>query len=449
MVTGKIIKILPPFLREKIEDNYELRDIIGNVNWLTFENILRNVIGIFVFGWIARYLGPEGFGLMSYSLAFVSLFIAFSTLGLDDIVVRDIISKPKLQEEYLGTTLLLKLLGSLVMIVLSVLSIVIIERADTYLAILVFIIAFGYVFKSFDVIDFWFRSQVKSQYSVYARSIAFIILSVLKVVLIIVQAPLYAFVTMYSLDFLLSAAFLIYFYKTTSKVSITKWRVNKDIVKELILNSWPLFLAGITATIQSSIDQVLLKNMIGVEEIGIYSAGLKIIASFAFISAILKTSFLPSIISAKQTSDRLYKKKLEQFSQLMMVVFLLVSVPLIVLKDFIVHILYGNEFSQVAYLLPFFSIRLFFIYFSAARSNFLLNENYMKYSLLTTFVGSVLSILLSFYFIPKYQIIGAIIAFSISYFVTNFVMDLIYKKTRKNAIVMLKSIFNFYKLFLP
>jgi PST family polysaccharide transporter len=449
MITGKVIKILPKSLRAKVENNYELRAIMGNVNWLTFENILRNIIGMFIFGWIARYLGPENFGLMSYSVAFVTLFLAFSTLGLDDIVVRNLISYPEKQKEYLGSTLFMKFIGSLFMMLFSVVGIILVEKSDASLTFFVFILAFGYVFKSFDAIDFWFRSQVKSQYSVYARSISFIIVSAIKIALIVTQAPLVAFVAMYSLDFILSAVFLVFFYRRESERSIFKWKINKSVLKELILDCWPLFLGGITSTVQSEIDQVLLKNMIGAEELGIYSAGIKIIAAFAFVSAVLKSSFLPSIISAKKTSERLYKKKLEQFSQLMMIVFLGVSIPLILFKDFIVQILYGNEFIGVVSLIPLFCIRIFFIYFGAARSNFLLGENYMKYSFLTTLLGAVVNIILNIYLIPQYQAIGAIIAFTVSYFITYFVIDLIYPKTRANAILMIKSMFNFYRIFFP
>lgn len=449
MITGKVIQFMPNSLRVKIENNYELRAIIGNVNWLTFENILRNLIGMFIFGWIARYLGPDDFGILNYTIAFVSLFIAFSTLGLDDIVVRSLISAPEKTNDYLGSTLVLKLIGSLLMMLFSIVGIVLIEKGDTLMVLYVLILSFGYVFKSFDVIDLWFKSKVRSQYSVYARSMAFIIVSAIKVVLILVQAPLVAFVSMYSLDFVLSAIFLFLYYRKESKLPMLEWKFNKQEVRQILLDSWPLFLGGITLTIQSQLDQVLLKNMIGVEEIGIYSAGLKIITSFSFFSAIIRSSFLPSIISAKKESPRLYEKKLQQFNQIMMVMFLLISIPLIILREPIVKILYGNEYLAVTYLLPFLTSRLFFNFYNAARSNFLLVENYIIYSFITTLITTIANILLNLYLIPKYQALGSIIAFSISFFLMIFVIDLIYSKTRKDTINRIKSIFNFYRLFIP
>ena len=69
-------------------------------------------VGLFVGVWVARYLGPELFGLFSFAGAFVGLFSAFSTLGLDGIVVRDIVRDSSVKEETIGTCFALKFIGS-------------------------------------------------------------------------------------------------------------------------------------------------------------------------------------------------------------------------------------------------------------------------------------------------------------------------------------------------
>ena len=59
-----------------------------NTSLLFAEKILRMFVGLFVGVWVARYLGPEQFGLLSYAQSFVGLFTIIATLGLDDVVVR-------------------------------------------------------------------------------------------------------------------------------------------------------------------------------------------------------------------------------------------------------------------------------------------------------------------------------------------------------------------------
>ena len=62
-----------------------------NTSWLFAEKIIRMMVGLFIGIWVARYLGPEQFGLFSYAVSFVGLFTAISTLGLDTIVVRELV----------------------------------------------------------------------------------------------------------------------------------------------------------------------------------------------------------------------------------------------------------------------------------------------------------------------------------------------------------------------
>jgi hypothetical protein len=57
------------------------------------EQVLRMIAGLLVGIWVARYLGPEQFGVFSYATAFVAIFSAAAKLGLDGIVVRDLVKE--------------------------------------------------------------------------------------------------------------------------------------------------------------------------------------------------------------------------------------------------------------------------------------------------------------------------------------------------------------------
>ena len=44
---------------------------------------------------VARYLGPEQYGLMNYVISYVSIFSVLSTFGLDNIEIRELSRKPE------------------------------------------------------------------------------------------------------------------------------------------------------------------------------------------------------------------------------------------------------------------------------------------------------------------------------------------------------------------
>ena len=89
-----------------------------NTIWLFSERFLRIISGLFVGIWVARYLGPEQFGALSYIISFVSLFAAFSSLGLDVILVRELVKEESRLNALLGTTFYLKVAGAITTIFL-------------------------------------------------------------------------------------------------------------------------------------------------------------------------------------------------------------------------------------------------------------------------------------------------------------------------------------------
>lgn len=168
-----LTKCIPSFIRIRLEGRTALQKILANTGWLFVDKILRMGVGLLVGVWVARYLGPEQFGLYNYALSFVALFSAFATLGLDGIVVRDIVRDPSYKNEILGTAFILKLLGGISTLILAVGAVSLLRPHDNLTRWLVGIIAAGTIFQAFDVIDFWFQSQVQSKYTVYAKNVAF------------------------------------------------------------------------------------------------------------------------------------------------------------------------------------------------------------------------------------------------------------------------------------
>ena len=160
-----------------LKDHSGFRKYFANTSWLMGERILRMGVSLFVGIYVARYLGPERYGLLSYANSFVGIFLALATLGLDDVVVREIVKTPEQREKILGTSFLLKLVGTLLMWV-AIFAAVPFTENDLQTNILIIIIAFGAVFQAFNVIDLNFQAKVKSKHVVHAQFVQLIISSI-------------------------------------------------------------------------------------------------------------------------------------------------------------------------------------------------------------------------------------------------------------------------------
>jgi PST family polysaccharide transporter len=81
-----------------------------------------------------------------------------------------------------------------------------------------------------------------------------------------------------------------------------------------------------------------------------------------------------------------------------------------------------------------------------AKEVWIATEELTVFTLAASCVGAVTNILLNLWLIPKYQAIGASIATIISYGIADYLMCLLYPKTRKFAGVMAKAVgFGFMK----
>src|SRR5882757_6160351 len=89
---------------------------IENASWLIFEKGFSLFVGLVVAINVARYLKPESYGLLNYALSFVSIFSAFSTLGIDQIIVRDLARDTSKKDDLLGTGFIIKVAGTTLMI---------------------------------------------------------------------------------------------------------------------------------------------------------------------------------------------------------------------------------------------------------------------------------------------------------------------------------------------
>ena len=108
------LKYLPAFLRKRLAHRQVLQAVVGNTGWLFLERALRMVVGVAIGVWVARHLGPDQFGLLSYAAALTVLFSPLASVGVDRVLLRDLVQNRNGRYESLGTAFFLKLIASAV-----------------------------------------------------------------------------------------------------------------------------------------------------------------------------------------------------------------------------------------------------------------------------------------------------------------------------------------------
>ena len=420
------------------------RKYFANTSWLLGERALRIAVSLFVGIYVARYLGPERFGLLSYALSFVGIFVALATLGLDEVVVRELIKTPEQREKILGTSFLLKLVGTLLMWAAILVAIPLTEN-DLQTNILIIIIAFGTVFQAFNVIDLNFQAKVKSKYVVHAQFVQLIISSIVKIILVVNEAPLIWFASVYSLDVIVLAMGLVFAYLYNGD-NIFSWKWSFETSKYLLHDSWPLILAGVVISVYMKIDQVMIKEMLGAKEVGLYAAAVKLSEAWYFIPMAIASSLFPAIINAKVYQKEVYYQRLQKLYDLMVWIAIAIALPTTFLSTLVVEFLYGKEYLGSSSVLIIHIWTAVFVFLGVASSKYLLAENFIKKTFYRTFFGALLNIIMNYYLIGIIGIQGAAISTLVSHFFAAYFYDILDKDLRIMFIMKTKSLF-FYSLY--
>lgn len=415
-----------------------------NTSWMLFEQILRIIAGLFVGIWVARNLGPEQFGVFSYVLAFTAIFGGIAKLGLDGIVVRELVNFPEKRDAYLGTAFWLKVVGAMLVIGL-IIPVESFTSNDSRTNMFISIITVGLLFQSFEVIEFYYQSQVMAKIIAICKVTQLALSSVIKIYLVLYKAELIWFVLITVFDIFSLAVSYIIAYKINQNGSFYRC-FSLTIAKHLIKDSWPLMLSAAMILLYMKLDQLMIKNLLGDVQLGHYSAALKISDALVTIPTLITASLFPAIILAKKNGKILYEERMLNIYRLM--VFL--SVPfgafISYFSNEIILIFFGSEFVSASEILRLYVWMNVFLFLQVASSKWYMAENFQKLALIRNAGGLLINIVLNSILIPLYGLVGAAIATLISYSFSGYLADLLTKNTRKQFLMKTYALLTFYKL---
>jgi O-antigen/teichoic acid export membrane protein len=262
--------------------------------------------------------------------------------------------------------------------------------------------------------------------------------------LIFTQASLLYFAVVFLIERAALAAGLGVVY-VGRKLSIFEWRPRLETAVGLLKDSWPLVLSGIAVSIYMKIDQVMIKQILDAKAVGQYAAAVKISEAWYFVPVIVCGSLFPAVINAKKQSEEQYNARLQKLYSLMVWVALPITVVITFSAGGIIRLLYGTEFSEAASVLTVHIWAGVFVFLGVASSKWFLAENLQLYSFLYKGSGAVINVILNFFFIKRFGVVGAAWATVISYGFAAYFLNFIFAKTRSNFYLMCQS-FNILRI---
>lgn len=383
-----------------------ITSIFKGISFLSGEQIARIGLGLIANIVIARLLGPEDLGRLSLVLSFGVILSHFSVMGAHEPTIKYLIQKPDDHNMIMGTSIVLRLLGSIFGMVLTAVLLFFIANYTIEIKIFIFLLAFFQSFKALDCIYDFLLSKVKVQAIATHRTLITTFLTISKIILIYFFKDWRLLVAITFLELVLSS--IIYFiHYRSEKLKIWDWEFNKKLFSTLTKESLPIFLLTFSVFAVIRVDQIMISQMLTFQDNGQYAISSRIIESFLFLPITITCIFYPSILK-KEPVD--FEKNIQRMYGILFSLALLQSIFFSIFSPYIIPLVFGEKYLPAVEPFIINCWSCVFIYWNLGRlkSGPIMGSvvHHMNYMVLLL----ILNIGLNYYFIPQMGIRGAAIA---------------------------------------
>lgn len=382
--------------------------VVKNLVWAVVGKIVTLLGSLLVGIFVARYLGPQQYGLMNYVFSYIAVFQVFASFGLDSIEIREEAHRNDEKNKLIGTAFLLKILFAIITILLVILSVWIFE-ADTFTKWMIIMYSLSMIMNSFGVIRNYFTSIVWNEYIVKTEITRTLIGAGIKVVLLVIHADLFWFILSTLFDTVLLASGYIVSYRR--KIDrIRDWTFDKETALYLIKQSFPLLLSGAAVVVYQKIDQVMLGNMIDKEAVGYYSVAGKFTEICLFIPTILSQTITPILVKAYHDNMDDYQRKAKLFMNITIWGTIIICIVICLISHPLIKYTFGIEYTAAVTLLQIMIFKTIGYASAQITGALIVIEKKQKYVVIRNIIGCIVCIGLNLLLIPRYGVTGAAMA---------------------------------------
>lgn len=410
---------------------------IHNTGWIMFAQIYQMLLSLVIGVISARYLGPGNYGTINYAASYISFFIIACALGLEGIVVKEMVDNRDQEGIILGSSIVMRLAAGLLSMAAVYIIVAVMNPGDRILLIVAFLQSLILLFNAFHIIDTWYQSLLRSKVSSVVKCIAYTGMSVYRVWLLITGKNVIWFAFATSLDALLIAVLFVICYQRDGKHRL-QW--NGSVGKRLISLSYHLIISSLMAVIYNQMDRIMIGKMMNQKSVGYYAAASTICHMWLFIPQAIANSARPLIMELKNRDEKLYIRRIKQVTGVTFWIGVIFALVVTVLSHFIINVLYGGEFAPARGPLLFMIWSTVFASLSYTRAIWMISENKQKYIKQILVCGVVVNLILNAIGIPRFGMNGAAAATLVTEVTSCLIAPLFFQATREYVGYVVTSI---------
>ncbi len=410
---------------------------LKNAAWIIGVKVVQTAIGLVISMLTARYLGPSNYGLINYAMSLAAFFAPVMQLGLNGILVQEIVNKPDEEGRTVGTAAVMTAVSGM-LCVIGILSFTMVANAgETDTIIVCGLYSISMLLESLHIVKYWFQAKLLSKYTSLSMLGAYLVVAVYRVILLITGKSVYWFALSYAIDVAVIDAALLIIYR---RFGGQKLRFSWEKGRQMLSRGKYYILADMMVVIYAQTDRIMLKMMLNDAATGYYSAAVACAGMTGFIFGAILDSMRPGILESRRVSLEDFQKKMTALYSVNIYFALAQSVVITAAAPLIVHLLYGAAYAPAIKTLQILVWYTLFSYLGAVRNVWMLAEEKHHLVWKINVAGAAANVLLNSAMIPKMGVNGAALASLLTQFFTNVVVTGLHREVRPSLKLMVKGL---------
>lgn len=415
------------------------RTLLLNSGILIADRIIRLIGNATVVIWMARHFGPGEFGLFSYAQSLVVMATALATLGLPEIVLRELVRHPSLETEIVRASLILRFLGGSAAAIVAGTLALLADGPQSQSLLLTAILSASLIFQSLDVFEYRLQAHHRVPTIVLIRLSAFAIAAALKITALAMNGSLATMAILTTLEAVIAGASLV--AANGPELHSKHLRFLRYVALSLMRQASPLFVRVAVISLYLRGDQILIKWMLGPEPLGIYASAVRLIEIWFFVPTAIMTAFAPTLARYWLDDRQAYYRLFGNIMRILTLTALCGCAIATILSNFIITTIFGHAYADAAPVLSVIVWSIIFGTIGQITNSWIINFGNTKIALAQTAISTSIAICLYPILISNFSLIGAAFAFVFAQMTMNFSLNYFFKSTRPMFIFQMNILF--------
>ena len=362
--------------------------------------------------YVARTLGPQNFGELSYAQSVVGILALFSALV--GALYRDLVRHKDKENIFLGTAWVIGFSAAFITTALALLYIIVIPH-DQLTMWVIGILCISQFFSPFSIITNVFYAKTETKWLSLVNLVIHIAMSLLKIMAMLLGHGVLILAVIMVVEQIIMAVSYLTLYVLSHKGSPWSWKFDLSYAKTLVADSFPIMIIAASGIVSARVDQIFLKHLIDTTTVGLYNVAVQLSEIWHLIPGMLMMALFPSIINSRKVNMHTYRARLASLGGLFLLYSLALAILISVLSHIIVPMIYGVAFLDSVSILQIYIWSMPGLVLSLLISNFLIAENMRKIQIVSAILPMLINVILNLILIPRFGALGAAWATVISY----------------------------------